>query len=122
MSLVCHSYTTRMYPYVIRMSLVCTLMSSVCYSYVLVCHAYVTRRYSYVICMSLVCTHMPLVCGFTMIHYVSIFYWILNALMFRQFLKSCNNFKMLAGIYVCLLMHLNFIYCFRVFYKLTKPF
>ena len=65
-SLVCHSYVTRMYSYVIRMyqyvihmSLVCTRISTVCHSYVLVCHPYVTRIYSYVIRMSLVC-------GFTM--------------------------------------------------------
>ena len=45
---VCHSY-------VIRMSLVCTRISSVCYSYVLVCHPYVTR-------ISLVCTRMSSVC------------------------------------------------------------
>ena len=41
--------------YVIRMSLVCTRMSSVCHSYVLVCHPYV-------ILMSLVCTRMSTVC------------------------------------------------------------
>ena len=77
MSLVCHSYVTRMYSYVIRMylyvirmslvctrmysyvirmSLVCNLMSSVCHSYLLVCHPYVTRMYLYVIRMSLVYT------------------------------------------------------------------
>ena len=60
--LVCHQYVTRMYSYVIRMSLVCTRMSSVCHSYVLVCHPYVTRMYSYVIRMSLVCTRMSFVC------------------------------------------------------------
>ena len=48
-----------MYSYVIRMSLLCTPMSSVCHSYVLACHPYVTRINSYVIRMSLVC-------GFTM--------------------------------------------------------
>ena len=51
-----------MYLYVIRMSLVCTLMSSVSHSYVLVCHPYLTRMYSYVIRMSLICTHMSSVC------------------------------------------------------------
>ena len=68
MSFVCHPYVTRMYSYVIRMSLVCTHVSFVCHSYVLVCHhhsfvlvchPYVTRMYSNVIRMSLVC-------GFTM--------------------------------------------------------
>ena len=60
--LVCQSYVTRLYSYVIRMSLVGTRMSFVCHSYVLVCYLYVTRLYSYVICMSLVCTHMSSVC------------------------------------------------------------
>ena len=55
----CHPYVTRIYSYLIDMSLVCTGMSPVCRSYVLVCHSYATRMYSYV-------THMPLVCGFTM--------------------------------------------------------
>ena len=86
MSHVCHLYVTRIYSYVICMSLVrarilsictrmpvlchsyilicngmsliCTSMSSVCHSYVLVCHTYVTRMYSFVICMSLVYTRM----------------------------------------------------------------
>ena len=76
MSLVCHSYVTRMYSYVIRMSLlfvhkspVCTCMSFVCHSYVLACHPYVTRMYSYVTCIyscvirvSLVCHSYVLVC------------------------------------------------------------
>ena len=53
--LVCRSYDSPMYSYVICMSLVCTRMSSVCHSYVLVCHPYVTR-------MSLVCTRMSSVC------------------------------------------------------------
>ena len=47
MSFACHSYAIRMYSYVIRMSLVCTL-----------CHPYVTRMYSYIICVLLVSTHM----------------------------------------------------------------
>ena len=82
---VCHPYATRVYSYVIRMSLVCTRMSFVCtgmssvrHSYVLVCYLYVTRMCSYVIRISLACTHMSsvchsyvirmsLVCGFTMI-------------------------------------------------------
>ena len=51
-----------MYPYVIRMPLECTNMSSVCNSYVLACHSYVTCMYSYVIYMSLVCTRMLSVC------------------------------------------------------------
>ena len=58
----CHLYVTRMPSCVIRMSLVCARMSSVCHSYILVCHPYVTRMYSYVIRMSLVCTRMSSVC------------------------------------------------------------
>ena len=46
---VCDAYVTRIYSYVIRMSLVCTRMSSVCHSYVLVCHPYVACTYSYII-------------------------------------------------------------------------
>ena len=61
-SLVCHSYVTRMYSYVIRVSFVCTLMSSVCHSYIFVCDPYVTRMYSYVIRVSLVLTGMSSVC------------------------------------------------------------
>ena len=45
--LACYLHITRMYSYVIRMSLVCTHMSSVCHSYVLVCHSCVTRMYLY---------------------------------------------------------------------------
>ena len=86
----CRLYVTCMYSYVIRMSLVCTCMSSICHFYVFACHLFVTRMYSYAIRMSLVCTRtssvcqsyvlvcypyvtcmysyvirMPLVCGFT---------------------------------------------------------
>ena len=75
-SFVCHShvicvrsYFIYMYSYVIRRSLVCARMSSVCHSYVLVCHPYVirmyrylTRMYSYLIHMSVVCTRMSSVC------------------------------------------------------------
>ena len=52
--LVCHKY-------IIRISFICTSMSSVCLSYVLAPYPYVTRidsyatrNYSFVICMSLV--------------------------------------------------------------------
>ena len=60
--LVYHSYDTPMYLYVIRMSLIFTRMSIVCHSYVLVSHSYVTRMYSYVTRMSLACTRMSSVC------------------------------------------------------------
>ena len=71
--LICQSYVSRMYSFVIRMSvvctrnvirmsLVCTRISYLCYSNVLVCHPCVTRMYLYVIRMSLVYTRMPSVC------------------------------------------------------------
>ena len=44
--------------YVIRMSLVCTPMASVCHWYVLVCHPYVTHMYSH----SSACHSYVLVC------------------------------------------------------------
>ena len=53
--LVYHPYFIHMYSYIIRISLVCTRITSVCHSYVLICHQYVTRMYSHVIGMSLVC-------------------------------------------------------------------
>ena len=67
------SVRTRIYSYVIRMSLVCIRMSFVCHLYVLVyhsyvtrmslvCYPYVTRLYLYAIRMSLVCTGMSSVC------------------------------------------------------------
>ena len=73
MSLVC----TRMYSYVIRMSLVCTRMSSVCHSYVIrmslvctrmspVCHSYVLVCHPYVTRMYSHVIRMSLVCSFTM--------------------------------------------------------
>ena len=58
MSFACHSYIIRIYSCVIRMPLVYTRMSSVCYSYTLICQPYVTRIHSYVLRMSLVCTRM----------------------------------------------------------------
>ena len=70
---VCHPYITRMCSCVIRLSLVCTCMSSayhsyvliclsVCHSYVLIGHPYVTRMYCYVIRMPFVCIRMSFVC------------------------------------------------------------
>ena len=60
----CHPYDARMLfvCHVIRMSLVCTRILSVCHVYVLVCYPYVTRLYSYVIRMSRVCTRMSSIC------------------------------------------------------------
>ena len=51
--LVCHPYVTRMYSYIIRISLVCARILSVC-------HSYVIRMYSYV--PVVVCTRMSSVC------------------------------------------------------------
>ena len=73
MSFPFQSHVLLYHSYVIRTSLVCTRMSSVChsyvtrmpsvcYSYVLLWHPYVTHMYSYVIRMSLVCTRMSSVC------------------------------------------------------------
>ena len=78
--LVCHPNVTRMYSYVIRMSLVCTRMSYVCQEYVLICHPYVTRIYSYVIRTSLVCTPMSYVCQ----QYVLICHYELSTLAAMQ--------------------------------------
>ena len=55
--LVCHPHATRVYSYVIRMSLD---------SHVLACHPYVARTYSYVIRVYLYVIRISLVCGFTM--------------------------------------------------------
>ena len=73
MSFPFQSHVLLYHSYVIRTSLVCTRMSSVChsyvtrmpsvcYSYVLLWHPYVTHMYSYVIRMSLECTRMSSVC------------------------------------------------------------
>ena len=60
---VCHWYVSRMYSYVICMSLVYKcLYVMVCHSYVLVCNPHVTRIYSYVIRMSTICSPMSPVC------------------------------------------------------------
>ena len=72
MSLICHSYVTRMcpyiicmYSYVICMSHVCTRMSSVYHSYVLVCNGMslvYTRMSSVCHCMSCICHSYVSVC------------------------------------------------------------
>ena len=97
--LVCHSHVTRMYSYVIRISLLCTRMSSVCHSYVLVCHLYVTRMYSHVIRMSLVCTRMAYVCH----SYVPICRWYVTRMWFyhEPFKNIC--FTLSSKIMLCYL-------------------
>ena len=95
--LVCHQHVISMYSYVIRMSLACTPVSTVCHSYVLVCQPYVTRMYSYVVRMSLVCTPMPSVC-----HSYVVLPWTLKMLVMS--LYHC----MIAAIStsVCLRLHI----------------
>ena len=51
-----------MYSCVIRISLICTRMSLVCHSYVTRVYSYIVCMYSYVILMSLVCTCMTFIC------------------------------------------------------------
>ena len=61
MSLVCTRMSSVYHSYVLvcdGMSLVCTGISSVFHSHLLVCYLYVTRMYSHVIRISLVCTRM----------------------------------------------------------------
>ena len=91
MSLICHSYVTRMYLYITRMSLVSARMSSVCHSYVLVCHPHVTRMYSYVIRMSLLCTCISSVC-----HLYVVLPWTKNNL-FKDFCKVFLNKQKLSN-------------------------
>ena len=95
--LVCHSYVTRIYSYIICMSLVCTRMSSVCHlyvirmplvsthmlsvyhSYVLVCHPYVTSMWFY--------------------HERSMFYFFLVGSFFR--IKAKDSSKSEPLFYLC---------------------
>ena len=79
MSLVYHSYVTRIYSYVIRMSLVCPLYS--------LCHPYITRLYSHVIRMSLVCTRMTFVC-----HSFVVLLWIEVKDFYQSFLGNEVDF------------------------------
>ena len=60
--LVCRSYATRMYPYIFRMTLICTRMTSVSHWYVLECHPYVTLMFLHSTRMSLVCNCMSSAC------------------------------------------------------------
>ena len=54
MSLVCIRVTC-IYSYVIRMSLVCIRMSSICHLYVFVCHPYVTRMSPVLLVCTCIC-------------------------------------------------------------------
>ena len=81
MSSVCYSYVLVRHLYVTRMSSVCHSYVLVCHSYALVCHPYVTRIYLYVI-------HMSLVCGITM----NLFYPWFDA-------KNMNVFNMMYSLW-----------------------
>ena len=89
--LVCPSYVTHTYSYVICMSLVCNFMPFVCRSYLLLFTSYITRMYLHVTRMSLICTSMSHICAFTMNHRGMIFVTILQLDAFRfvnsKFLK-----------------------------------
>ena len=62
MRLICDLMSRVCHPYIIRMWLVCTHMSFVCYPYVLVCHSYDSCMCSHLIRMSLVWTHVASAC------------------------------------------------------------
>ena len=95
MSPVCHSYVIRMslmcshmlslchsyVVYVIRMWLVCTRMSmsSVCHSYVLVCHSYVPRPSSVVLPWALLIDRIELKCLFYCSNPVNGCFWSFNS-------------------------------------------
>ena len=95
MSFLCHSqvpvyhlYFTRVYSYVIRMSLVCTRMSlvctripSACHSCVLVCYSYVT-----IYCIPL-CYHLL----YTILCYY-LLYTIRMSLVFTRMLFLCHSY------------------------------
>ena len=129
MSLGCHSYVIRIYPYVIsmslvftRMSIVCTRMSSVFHSHAihmsLVCHSFVTSMYSYVFLMSLVFTRMLsvrhsyvtrmysyvvrmlLVCDFTMIRYKLGIHGFVTRLLVGTFVTSVWYFGILFKLHL----------------------
>ena len=132
---VCHSYVftyvIRMYPNVIHISLVCTPVSSVCYSYLLVCHVaplvytrlswygthmcsyvvYATRMYSNVIGMSLVCTGVSSVCHSYVVIYhphVTRMYWcvICMSSVYTRMSSVCHWYVVLPGTIIYHL-HLN---------------
>ena len=81
--LVCHSCVSRVYSYLIHMSLVCTCMSSVCHSYVLVCHPYVVLPW---------------------IQYPPPITWLIDIM--RQTLK-CTQGKQSFQSYITLIVHQN---------------
>ena len=105
---VCHSYVftyvIRMYPNVIHISLVCTPVSSVCYSYLLVCHVapllytrlswYGNRMCSYVV----VCHSYVLECH----RYVTRMYWcvIRMSLVRSDISSACHSYVLVCHLYV----------------------
>ena len=89
MSLICTRLSSVCHSHVIRMSLICTRMSFVCHSYVLVCHPHITLMSSVCHSYVLVCTLMSLIC--TLCHpYVTRmwFYHEPNLIVFLQ--KICS--------------------------------
>ena len=87
MSLVYHPYATRVYSFIIRISVVCQ-------SYVIVCHPNVSRMYSYVIRMSLVCTHVigvSLVCHSNVAH---------MSLVCTRMLPECHSYVLVCHPFV----------------------
>ena len=98
--LLCHPYVTRLYSYIIRMSLVCTRIPSICHSYVLVCHPYVTRMYAYIIRIFIVCTRMSLVCH----PYVTRMYsYVICMLLVCGF--TMNHYHKIKQTYICKCLH-----------------
>ena len=81
----------------VRVSLVCTRMWSVCHSYVLLCNSYVTRMYSYVNRMSFAWTRMSLVCSFIM----NLCACFRNAILQLLLLKVCETFLFTQSKEVC---------------------
>ena len=101
MPFVCQSYILVCHTYVIRMSLlcacilsICTRMLFVCHSYVLVCHLYVTCMYSHV----MVCHSFVLVCHLCFTHIYS--YLIRMSLVCTRMLFVCHSYVPVCHPYV----------------------
>ena len=109
MSLVCTRMSSVCHSYVIHMLVVCTRMSSVFHSYVLVCHPHVTRMYYYVIRMSLVCTRMSSVCH-------------LYVLVCHPYVTCMYSYVICMSLVCGFTMNLFMVYCkkWRILINLTK--
>ena len=130
----CHShgicirtYYIYMYSYVIRMSVVCTLMSSVCYLYVLVCNGMSLVLYSYFIRMSLAFIHVSSVCD----SYILACYPYITR-MYLQFLRmsfvctrmssTCHSYVLVYHPYAILATTLIPILFIRIFLSSATRF